>query len=98
MNNFEKFKAMSMDELIQWMSKHPSEDSPWAIWWNNTYCDKCEPIMLTQDEAEEKLGFRPFGHITRCSYCELNDYKCRYFDKALSGEDVAKMWLEAEVE
>ena len=97
MTQFEALHSMSVDELAEWMSDNPSEDSPWIDWWENTYCYNCESITLTREEVEQYFGFHMFGDTTQCAYCELNNDKCRYFSHVPSGKEVAKMWLESEV-
>lgn len=93
--NFEKLKSMTIDELADWLDKYSQyEDSPWATWFNNTYCNKCEPIKCAVDE---KNAFFP-GHTVDCAYCEL-EHKCKHFPELEDVPDnkaVIKMWLEEE--
>lgn len=96
MNNFEKLQSMSVDELAKYLSKNSDENSPWVIWWETNFCNNCECIILTKEEAEKKLGLQIFGQTKQCAYCELHHGKCRYFYRVPSGKEIAKMWLEAE--
>ena len=98
MTNFKYLQSMSADELAQWMSSKFSEAAPWEDWWDNNYCNNCDCIILTKEEAEKKLGLQIFGQTVQCAYCEVNNGKCRYFPRVPSDKEVAKMWLEAEVE
>lgn len=101
MNNFEKLKAMSIEELAAWLDKNGIVDnSPWNEYFNDTYCNNCEVVMCKGEDAEEILGIKPFflDDEIECGYCEVYG-KCRYFEdmtKVPEGADVVKMWLEAE--
>jgi hypothetical protein len=104
MNNFEKLKSMSIEELAEWLDKYGQLDhSPWSEWFNKKYCDKCESIKCKYVDAEEKLGFSPFyfyGGEIECAYCEL-EHKCKFFpelDDTPDNRDTIRMWLESEVE
>ena len=46
MNNFEKLKSMSAEELAEWFDKYIAFDNaPYMIWFDQKYCKNCEPIM-----------------------------------------------------
>jgi hypothetical protein len=103
MNNFEKLKSMSIEELADWLDKHGQFDhSPWSDWFAKKYCDNCESIKCRYADAEEKLGFSPFyfyGGEIECAYCEL-EHKCKFFselDDTPDNRDTIRMWLESEV-
>ena len=91
MTRFEEFKKMNIDEFAKWIDEHIIFDgSPWCEWFDESYCQKCEPIMLRYED-----GLREFP----ASWCEVNDNKCKFFpdmDHAPDIKDIAKMWLEQE--
>ena len=91
MTRFEEFKNMDIDDLSKWIDKHGQfDDSPWMTWWDENYCSKCEPIVCHYPDS---------AHEFSCAWCELNDYKCRFFpemDKQPDSKDIVKMWLESE--
>ena len=99
---FKQIKAMSIDEFAEWLDKNGQFDgSPWMQWWDENYCNKCEPIKCKYADAENKLGFEPFyNRDIECSYCEL-EHKCRYFTEMSdvpSSKEIIKMWLESEID
>ena len=102
MTRFEEFKSMDIESLAEWIYENGQFDgSPWCEWWDENYCQKCEPVMCHHTEAEEKLGFEPFYEKdVECAYCEWHK-KCRYFldwEEQPDIKDIVKMWLESEVE
>lgn len=90
MTIYEKIKTKNIDELATWLDKYGMFDnSPWINWWNETYCEKCEPEIGRYENSNIDIEF---------SYCELY-HKCRYFpdmDETPSFEQIIKMWLESE--
>ena len=92
MNNFERLKSMSVEELSKWIDTHGQFDnSPWITWFDQKYCKNCEDIMCKYED-----GGREFP----CSYCELNG-NCKFFpdlDEVLDNKKIIKMWLETEIE
>ena len=96
MNNFEKLKSMTVSELADWLDKYSQfDDSPWATWFNDTYCSKCEPIKC---KVDEKNAFF-LGHTIDCAYCEI-EKKCRFFEKLETIPDnrkILELWLIREV-
>lgn len=94
MNNFERLKSMSVEEISQWLDKNGMWDnSPWSKWWDKKYCSKCESVEVT---VEDDFGERE----CEFAWCELEN-KCRYFEDREEVPDcgeIIKMWLEAEVE
>lgn len=94
MTVFENLKTKNVDEIAEWLDKHcASDQAPWWNFFDNTYCNKCEPEI---------------GHMTafgkelecECSWCELNG-KCRFFkemDEVPDGKQIIKMWLLSEYE
>lgn len=94
MTNFDKLKAMTVDEFAEWLDKHGEFDNlPWSRWWDSHYCKNCESIKL-----KTKIG--DTEHISEASYCEVND-KCRFFPDQAEIPDCKQMvqtWLEAEAE
>lgn len=102
MTNFEKIKSMSIDELAEFIDEHAMyDDTPWMDWWDKTYCNKCESVVLNYEDSEKILGLTPFYEQEQeCAYCEVY-HKCRYFpdyEEEPSMKDIVKMWLEAEHE
>jgi hypothetical protein len=92
MNNFERLKAMSVEELAKWLDKNGQFDTaPWTLWFDRNYCSNCESIMCHYEDST---------HEFPCAWCELND-GCKFLPDTkgmLSNKEVIKMWLEAEVE
>lgn len=88
MNNFEKFKQMSIDELAEWLDEHGNFDSsPWMKWFDKKYCANCESIM-THPVDYPNLNIP-------CAYCEL-EKKCKFFPDMKEPPDtlkIIKMWL-----
>ena len=94
---YEKFKSMTIAEMANWIDKNGQFDgSPWLKWFDQEYCQKCEPVECTYSEAKEKLGITPFYDDTvECSYCEVYG-KCRYFEdhkEVPDNKEIIKMWL-----
>lgn len=102
MTNFEKLKAMSEDELVEWLSNYGiSDTSPWDDWFNRNYCEKCEPIKVTYAEAKQSLGIDLFSYEStiKCAYCELES-SCKFFHEISgipSNSDIIRLWLKQEV-
>ncbi len=101
MTNFDKFKSMTIDELAEFIDEHGMyDDTPWMNWWDETYCDKCESIIVKSKDAENILGLTPFlDEEYECAYCEVHN-KCKYFpdkDETPSMRDIIKMWLESNI-
>lgn len=92
MTNYEHIKSMSIDKLSEWLDEYGELDnSPWIQWFNELYCNKCEPIMCHHIGSEYEFP---------CSWCELND-GCKYFPNlsvAPNNKMIIKMWLESEAE
>ena len=92
MNNFEKLKSMSVEELAKWLDKYVSyDDAPWSDWFDQKYCKNCEPIMCKYPD-----GFIEFP----CAYCKL-EQTCKFFpehEDVPSSQTIVKMWLESEAE
>lgn len=92
MNNFEKLKSMSVDELAEWLDKHLAfDDAPSTIWFDQKYCKNCEPIMCQYPDNSMKFP---------CAYCEL-EQTCKFFPERKDVpdcKDIIKMWLAEEVE
>ena len=102
MNNFEKLKSMSLEELAEWLDKNCMFDhSPWMEDFNDKYCANCESVMCKYEDADKVLGLKPlYDYDVECAYCEIYG-KCRYFldmDDVPDGKEMVKLWLKAEVE
>ena len=84
MNNFEKIKSMSVDELTKYFDDYMMFGCcPWDTWFDNNYCKKCESIIREGSEY---------------AYCELCD-NCKFFQDMKDVPDnkqIIKMWLENE--
>lgn len=92
MTHFEEFKNMDIDALAEWLDEHGQFDnSPWTSWFDQKYCKNCEPVMCHYPNST---------HEFPCSWCELNDNKCKYFPELAqipSNKETIKMWLQTEV-
>lgn len=90
MTIFESINSKNIDELAEWLDKHGMYDgSPWTIWWDKNYCQKCE---------SEYMYSAIFDKEIECGWCEKHK-KCRYFqdrDDIPDSEEIIKMWLESE--
>lgn len=90
MTNYEKITNCSIKELARFLDeKCWNDDAPWTDWFNGKYCNQCETIEC-HIEIEG-----PYFHSIQCSYCELEEGKCRFFDHYLEPEEVCEKWLEA---
>ena len=106
MTNIEKFKSMTLDELVEWLDKNCAfDDSPWLKSFDKNYCSKCESIKIDYKEAEEKLGLDPIdpmfcnGNI-ECAFCEIYN-KCRFFKEykeAPNNKEMIRLWLNSNSE
>ena len=98
MTVFEKFKSMNIDEFTEWIDKYGAHDSPWVEWFEKTYCYNCpsEQGYMTDNAGEYEWS-------VPCEYgwCELNDFKCKFFpdmEEAPDNKDMIKLWLKSEAE
>ena len=95
MNNFEKLKSLDIDVFAKWLECNGRwDDSPWDRWFNQKYCQQCEPVMQTIDSF--------LGESRECEFawCEINK-TCRFCpddEKGPTAKDVVRLWLEAEAE
>ena len=101
MKIFDKFTTSTPEALAKWISDFGNHDNgPWMNWFDKTYCQKCEPEIVTRDESKSKLGFQLlYKDKTECSYCEVHK-ECRFFPNRPTPdiEEMVKMWLDQEVE
>lgn len=90
MNNFEKLKSMSVEDLAKWLDKNGQFDTaPWIIWFDKNYCKNCESIMCHYEDST---------HEFPVAWCEL-EHKCKFFpemDETPNSKEVIKMWLESD--
>ena len=90
MNNFEKIKSMSIEELTEWLDEYGQFDTaPWMFWFDRKYCKNCDPIMCHYEDST---------HEFPCAWCELND-GCKFLPDAKetpSNKEIIKMWLKAD--
>ena len=101
MTNFELIKCLSLEGLAGWLdSLEYSGDSPWNLWFDNNYCNKCPRATCPSDVSKAVLGIDSyFGSGVECAYCEMYD-KCRYFpdlDATPTQEEVITMWLRRDI-
>jgi hypothetical protein len=101
MNNFENLKSLSLEGLANWLYMNCQfEDSPWANWFDDTYCSRCEPVTASAEEAESKLDIKPwYNEDIECAPCELT-HKCeRFYDmEEIPDElEIIKLWLRQEM-
>lgn len=89
MTVFDNIKNKNIDEFVEWIDKHCTcGDSPWHKWWDENYCNKCNPEIGYVPELDRDLEF---------AWCELHD-KCRFFqDDVLDNKQIIKIWLESEI-
>ena len=89
MTIFDCIKNKNIDELAEWLDEHCDFDTAlWWRFWDKNYCGKCEAVVFTDDEGDEK----------DFAYCELNG-NCRFFKdmkKIPDSKQIIKMWLESE--
>lgn len=92
MTKFEKIKSMNIDEFAEYLNKYWIHDNdPCIKWWNNNYCNNCEPELSEGFELGRKQEF---------AWCELHS-KCKFFEdmnRIPSCMQTIKMWLESEVD
>ena len=92
MNNFERLKSISVEELSKWIDTLGQFDnSLWITWFDQKYCKSCEDIICKYEDGEREFP---------CSYCELNG-NCKFFpdfDEVPDNKKIIKMWLETEIE
>lgn len=104
LSNYDKFvdAVANIDSLAELLDNiSPVYDStPWADWFGAQYCENCEDIKCTREEAADKLGLEPFyGGTITCGYCEFHG-NCKYFPdlkEVPTIKQTIKYWLEAEV-
>lgn len=103
MTIFESIKSKNIDELAEWLDKYGTYDyAPWIEWFDKTYCQKCEAIMMPREEYARIAGWSRSDYCgnIECAYCEIHK-KCRYFqdmNKVPNNIETIKMWLETEIE
>ena len=92
MTVFKNIKHMNIDEFAEWFEKNCTHDeNPCDVWWSKNYCDKCEPVVLYDEELGRKM---------KLCWCELHN-KCKYFqdrNELLDKRQMIKIWLESEEE
>lgn len=92
MTIFDGFKSMNIDEFAEWMNKYwDSDNAPWWGWWDEKYCQNCEPEIGHYENCDRDMEF---------GWCELHG-KCRFFqemDDIPDSKQTIKMWLERDNE
>lgn len=100
-SNFEYIKAMSLEELANWLDKTGQLDSlPWIKWFTGKYCSNCESIKCKYADIEPCLSSFCNSNELDCAYCEL-EKKCRFFLELADIPDnleIIKMWLNEVIE
>ena len=90
MNKYEQLISSSLEGFADWLDINGQFDgSPWMTWFNNKYCENCEPIKGRYPDSTYEFN---------CSYCESKN-KCRYFpdmEETPSNRDIIEMWLRLE--
>lgn len=91
MNNYEHIKSFSMSELAEWLDEFYSyEDFPWVKWFDENYCNKCDPIECKVENTNRKI---------EVAWCEINE-GCKFI-KYLAGfpsnKDIITLWLKDNV-
>lgn len=92
MTVLEKFKSKTIDEIIDWFDEFASDNAPWWKWYDENYCNKCEPIKSERSNC--------LDYVPEFAYCELNG-NCRFFketDAIPNNKQIIMMWLESECE
>lgn len=91
LTNWGLLKLKNAEEFAEWLDKNGQFDgSPWMKWYDENYCKKCEPIMCHYPDSKVQFP---------CSWCELNDNRCKYFpemEQAPSNKEIIKLWLVEE--
>lgn len=92
MTQFEKFKTMSLEEMVEWLDEYAIfDDSPWMEFWDSRYCNNC-PV--------ETMYAPDYGREMKFAWCELHD-KCKFFPDmpdVPDNKDIIRMWLERELD
>lgn len=97
MNNFKHLQSISIDQLVEFLDTNGNQDAIWWKWFDEKYCDRCEPVMVYVDDDD---GENVWKTECECSYCEEHN-KCRFFpeiEDVPDSKETIKLWLEAEVE
>lgn len=93
MNNYERIKSMSIDDLAEFLDERWSHDNdPCIEWWDKTYCNKCKSVKAYVDYLEREKEY---------AWCEVNGDKCKFFpemDVLPNAKQMMKLWLESEAE
>lgn len=89
MNNFEKIKNMSKDELVKFLDSNYYDNTEWSNWFDKEYCNskKCPTIEQKYIDANGN------NNTCGCAYCEVYT-KCKFFDFIPNSRDIIKLWLE----
>ena len=91
MNNYERIRAMTINDMAEFFDDKWSYDYDPAIeWWDDTYCSKCESVKRYVDVVDREMDF---------AWCEVNGV-CKYFpelDEVPNRKRIMKLWLESEV-
>ena len=92
MTNFEKIKSMTKEELLDWLDEHGEFDgSPWMEWFNQKYCQKCDPVIIKIIMPDTKEA-----RESEETYCETHNDVCRFFNKEMDVKEIIGLWLDQE--
>lgn len=88
MTNFERFRAMGLNELVDWLDEYGAfDDSPWTQWFDCKYCKNCPDVMCHYEGREREFP---------CSWCEIHG-KCQFFQElndTPDNKEIIRMWLQ----
>lgn len=57
LTNYERIKNFSVEELANWLDEYGILDgSPWMNWFNDNYCNRCEPLNLNKFLKSDALS------------------------------------------
>lgn len=92
MTNFERLRAMDIDQFAEWLDEHGQFDnSQWVSWFDYKYCKKCPAVMCKYEEGKREFP---------CAWCEIYG-KCKFFqekNEMLDNKEIIRLWLKSEVE
>lgn len=87
MTNFEKIKALSLEDFASFLDNITCDEVAWDSWFNKNYCDKCPPVEVDGHE------------YTPCEYYSNpkdSHLACREISHYFT-EDIILAWLREEV-
>lgn len=79
----------TQEELARFLSGISYWGEPWNKWIDDTYCSKCEPIIVRKEDSD-------YSHDITVGKCEVGE--CPFGLSVKSEKDVIMMWLNSEQE